>query len=709
MEAEPEEWVVLDRETKHESDDWEYSYLPLTESDTIRVLVLDPSEDFERDLKGEVEHIPLSRTNGSNGYIALSYACGDVSEDQDEIYIGSGNLEEYPTISIGPHLASALRHLRQKDRPVRLWVDTICINQTDLSERASQVHQMRAIFSSAQETVIFLGDEGGNTGVSAWNFLERNSEWAMGENGERDYQLPAVREGTVDFRGDFGDVEIDVLARPWFRRVWVFQEVVASKNISIQCGARRIAWDDFCKILLLNPRYHDRYGLSLRWDDKIETIRDLFHARCIYQEAHSLGGLRPAWHSQVDNYQGRSLDILHILQMGRRLEALDPRDKIYALLGISTRIGPADPLITVNYQKPYQEVYLDFARYSIESSNSYDLLSYENNFASDGKPLNILPSWVPNWEGSPWGRITRTILSTLEPEKGEKIPGRQLLVKNSHVWLNPKTLVITEGYVIGDVADYGLDVLLQGQNERAFQDLRDTYKDDHATLYKEIMNLWIRGFSQISQFVETTGVMPQRGKRSDYLHRVLQGKASDFSRLINMNPDVPKTSVEYHMFTRARKTATWKDDENKAVDWVFDKSSVLDRKRIGLCTSSTQPLGISSTDQEEDRLMILPPLAKFGDLVVYFRGARVPFVVRRSESPYPLERENQQMEVKQKLEGLGVDCSSYELEQCVIIGECLVNGFGDLARDEVTTTGEENWSPLKRLFEKGPKTMFVLS
>jgi hypothetical protein len=418
-----------------------------------------------------------------------------------------------------------------------------------------------------------------------------------------------------------------------------------------------------------------------------------------------LGSLRPAWHSRVDNYKGRTLDILHTLQMGRRLEALDPRDKIYALLGISTGIGLEDPLITVDYRKSHREVYLDFARYSIESSNSYDILSYlyENNLASHGEPLNILPSWVPNWEGSPSSRITRTILGTLEPKKVEESPGRQLLVKNSHIWLNPKTLVITEGYVIGDVADYGLDVLLQGQNERAFQDLRDLYKDDHATLYKEIMNLWIGGLFQISQFE------PRQGKRRDYPHRVLQGKASDFSCLISMNPDVPKDSVEYHMFTRARKTATWKDDENKAVDWVIDKSSILDWKRIGLCASSTKTLGISSKDQEEDRLMILPPQARFGDLVVYFRGARVPFVVRRSESPCPLAREIQQMEVKQKLEELGVDCSSYDLEQCTIIGECLVNGFGDLVKDEVTTTSEENWSPLKKLFEKGLKTMFVLS
>jgi hypothetical protein len=96
----------------------------------------------------------------------------------------------------------------------------------------------------------------------------------MGENGDQNYQLPAIREEIIDLGGDLSDVEIAFLARPWFRRIWVFLEVIASKDISIQCSERRVGWDNFCKILLLSPRYHDRYGFSLRLDDKIETVRD---------------------------------------------------------------------------------------------------------------------------------------------------------------------------------------------------------------------------------------------------------------------------------------------------------------------------------------------------------------------------------------------------------------------------------------------------
>jgi hypothetical protein len=111
----------------------------------------------------------------------------------------------------------------------------------------------------------------------------------------------------------------------------------------------------------------------------------------------------------------------------------------------------------------------------------------------------------------------------------------------------------------------------------------------------------------ISRLEAVTGLIPKGGKRSDELHRFLQGNASDFSRLVNLSPGVPKDFVEYHIFTRGRKTAAWKDDQNKVVDWTIDKSSILDWKRIGLCTSSAKPLGTAAASPEEERLMILPP------------------------------------------------------------------------------------------------------
>jgi hypothetical protein len=46
--------------------------------------------------------------------------------------------------------------------------------------------------------------------------------------------------------------EDDLLGRPWFNRVWVFQELVLSRDPWVQCGGVRVRWTDLCDLLLSN-------------------------------------------------------------------------------------------------------------------------------------------------------------------------------------------------------------------------------------------------------------------------------------------------------------------------------------------------------------------------------------------------------------------------------------------------------------------------
>lgn len=110
-----------------------------------------------------------------------------------------------PQLYIGRSLHSALRHLRKRSTEVTVWADGLCINQRDVRERNHQVLLMRDIYQRASETAVYLGNEAGNTSLSAWNFLERTA-YKGDKNG---------RHETQHFRGDLGDVELDVLTRPW--------------------------------------------------------------------------------------------------------------------------------------------------------------------------------------------------------------------------------------------------------------------------------------------------------------------------------------------------------------------------------------------------------------------------------------------------------------------------------------------------------------
>lgn len=66
-------------------------------------------------------------------------------------------LEDFTRLAIPASLAVALPYLRSLSRPIHLWVDSICVNQSDLNERSQQVGRMSDIYSRAMKTIVWLG------------------------------------------------------------------------------------------------------------------------------------------------------------------------------------------------------------------------------------------------------------------------------------------------------------------------------------------------------------------------------------------------------------------------------------------------------------------------------------------------------------------------------------------------------------------------
>lgn len=88
---------------------------------------------------------------------ALSYTWGPAIEgDNSDQTPGSIQLEGSPFM-VTRNLHDALIHLRLADKDRVIWVDAVCINQTNLGERNHQVRQMAQIYSSAIRVVIWLG------------------------------------------------------------------------------------------------------------------------------------------------------------------------------------------------------------------------------------------------------------------------------------------------------------------------------------------------------------------------------------------------------------------------------------------------------------------------------------------------------------------------------------------------------------------------
>jgi hypothetical protein len=65
-------------------------------------------------------------------------------------------------IQVGPNLESALRALREipeVQNGKRVWIDSLCINQTDIEEKGHEVKRMGDIYSHAERVISWLGED----------------------------------------------------------------------------------------------------------------------------------------------------------------------------------------------------------------------------------------------------------------------------------------------------------------------------------------------------------------------------------------------------------------------------------------------------------------------------------------------------------------------------------------------------------------------
>jgi hypothetical protein len=162
---------------------YQYSNLNAPD-DTIRLLSLqpcDPSQPTQR-LECKLEDVLLS---DNPSFEALSYTWGDPNPTKT-LACGNGEL------GITNNLHDALVRFRLPNCARKLWVDAVCINQSDNQEKSLQVPLMAKIYGQATSVLIWLGEEtvGSN---SVMEYLERIGQAFMGRGGP-------IREPRDDLR-----------------------------------------------------------------------------------------------------------------------------------------------------------------------------------------------------------------------------------------------------------------------------------------------------------------------------------------------------------------------------------------------------------------------------------------------------------------------------------------------------------------------------
>ncbi|KAH8893566.1 hypothetical protein GQ53DRAFT_839988 [Thozetella sp. PMI_491] len=387
----------------------ELIYRPLDKSNReIRLINILPSSDTESDVCCELFTTSL---NSKPRYSALSYVWGYYGDTGTILLNGH-------EFSVTNNLLAALRTLRGAYHEVRVWADAVCINQMDKTERMHQVELMQDIYRSTRRAFVWLGD----AEAQSLNQVPADClTWSgsVSDNAKIALLLKQPRPGAEFMFGALSllaqnDLHLSALGSegasslleslhhlgifPWWHRIWVVQETILPKEVTICLGRFRAPlWmvsravqslakhvSTCCSSHIVDARYVQ--GIDPEHRELSPSLG------LLNQELAALAGIEDLFRSN------HKLTLLSLLLRFCQRQASDPRDIIYGMLGLVTHWDGDEP-ITPDYSKPLEVLFREVSLRFIQSS--FEALSFAGTVALRTDPSAYLmhqwSSWIVDW------------------------------------------------------------------------------------------------------------------------------------------------------------------------------------------------------------------------------------------------------------------------------------------------------------------------
>lgn len=185
------------------------------------------------------------KIRGVAPYFALSYVCGTGANDH-RIFVND------EALMVKANLFNALKTLRsyfQGENTPRalLWIDAICIDQSDDEEKARQIRNMHDVFSGAQEVLACLGNVSDNVDtflhVLAWDELYADLKTRL---------APGPLRMLQDSIGMNGEKSSSSKVKRW--------------------TTSRLAWLSKPSTLLAGPEQHRRSAELELWSSQVDQV-----------------------------------------------------------------------------------------------------------------------------------------------------------------------------------------------------------------------------------------------------------------------------------------------------------------------------------------------------------------------------------------------------------------------------------------------------
>lgn len=413
----------------------------LLEERSIRLLTISNSTPH---FVGSLRTYPLRE---APPFTALSYTWGDpfapsapdspkiTNAPTEDIFITLENTQ-FP---IRENLARALSSLDSQGLKGPLWIDAICIDQSNPAERSSQVMLMGDIYAGANEVIVWLGPE--STADSGALRLHNEFMPALRAHlGDRSKDTSAMRNLNLDTMLQLGILADPKLLeayspfrrRSWFGRAWTFQEALLATNLRYLYGKTFIERQDLDDLATYDLCSHPsvmasaKEGYSTPYTSlrtlqmlrnvfdldpdvkhKPATLRDQSIVRDTLKRPHSLWGSLPTTSlipSILNASTIRSQYLLSFVSIMRYRQTTDPRDKVYAVVGAINRLVPSrcradDFSVSYEDNMTTEKVFTEFACWVLSRVPQMTILSLVEDRSE--RRLKGLPSWVPDLSVTP--------------------------------------------------------------------------------------------------------------------------------------------------------------------------------------------------------------------------------------------------------------------------------------------------------------------
>jgi hypothetical protein len=336
-------------------------------------------------------------------YSALSYTWGAANIARGVIVVNNH------LALVTKNLSDALHRLRD-DGVQKVWIDAVCIDQSNHEEKAQQVQNMGTIYQRADAVLSWIGpeDEDSERGIQAMGraaatarYLQLQSVLDPYSDSSSPEQCRQMLERICkslrdDSWLDEGDLEraLNLTNRDYWQRIWVIQEISLARYVLIMCGTSQISWDEFQEAMTLfswlralSTHRTNSHNVSVAYVSSIVRVYRLVH-------------WRPppvVWISARLRSKGKyGTQLFHLMDEicnDTILKASDPRDRIYALLGL---VGVEDQQgISVDYASPVPTVFAHSTLFLLRRHGPRVLMY--SGLAHQNQEHGVLPSWAIDW------------------------------------------------------------------------------------------------------------------------------------------------------------------------------------------------------------------------------------------------------------------------------------------------------------------------